>query len=241
MNQRIHEIRESEKQSHTEIYSSEELYKSDSWLKKPIKTVQELVPFFTDRDSFCGLDLGCGIGRNSIFLAEQFSKKARRIDCVDILDIAIEKLFINAKDHNVENCIYGVVDTIEGFAIPKNNYDLILAVSALEHVESAVLFHKKLAEIRDGVKANGIVCLVINSEVTEQNKATLEELTPMFEVNLKTEQLQAMITEVFSGWDVIKQSVLHQEYDIPRDNITSHLTTNVVTYVARKDAAVFNK
>ena len=141
----------------------------------------------------------------------------------------------------MENCIYGVVDTIEGFAIPKNNYDLILAVSALEHVESAVLFHKKLAEIRDGVKANGIVCLVINSEVTEQNKATLEELTPMFEVNLKTEQLQAMITEVFSGWDVIKQSVLHQEYDIPRDNITSHLTTNVVTYVARKDAAVFNK
>ncbi len=63
MDSRIKQIRESEKKSHIEMYSTEELYKSESWLKKTIKTVQELIPMFKDYQKIHVLDLGCGVGR----------------------------------------------------------------------------------------------------------------------------------------------------------------------------------
>ncbi|SFQ13092.1 hypothetical protein SAMN02910358_00788 [Lachnospiraceae bacterium XBB1006] len=55
-------IRESEKQSHIATYTNEKLYQSDSWLKKPIKTVREIMPLFADYVRIHALDLGCGVG-----------------------------------------------------------------------------------------------------------------------------------------------------------------------------------
>ena len=43
MNDRLSRIRESEKKSRTEIYINEKLYDTNSWLEKPIKTVQEIL------------------------------------------------------------------------------------------------------------------------------------------------------------------------------------------------------
>ena len=68
MNDRLERIRESEKRSHTEVYTNEKLYSSDGWLKKPIYTVQELMPLFYDYDSVRVLDLGCGVGRTAYML-----------------------------------------------------------------------------------------------------------------------------------------------------------------------------
>ena len=79
--------------------------------------------------------------------------------------------------------------------------------------------------------------MVINSEVKEINADTSEELDPQFEVNLQTSEMQAILDETFEGWEVIKKTVVSQEYDIPRDGITSRLSTNVVTYVGRKTQA----
>lgn len=233
MDSRIDKIRESEKISHTKIYNDEVLYNTDSWLKSPIKTVKDIVPLFSDQGYIRVLDLGCGIGRNSIYVAEQFKNKGCMVDCVDILDIAIEKLKNNACIHDVEENINGMVCTIEQFSIPKNAYDLILAVSVLEHVDSRKSFLNKLQEIKEGIKSQGIVCLVLNSEVTEHNMNTKEVLEPQFEVNLPSEIIQAYIDDVFAGWNTIKKTISPQEYDIPRESVMSHLSTNVVTFVGQ--------
>ena len=146
MNSRIEKIRESEKLSHTKIYTDEELYHTDSWLKKPIKNVREIMELFSGYEAFRALDLGCGVGRNSIYVAECFKGKECQVDCVDLLDIAIEKLKENAKAHGVSESINGIAGTIEDFEIATGEYNLIMAVSALEHVESEERFLCTLME-----------------------------------------------------------------------------------------------
>lgn len=232
MDERLIRIRESERISHTEIYTNEELYNTNSWLQKPIKTVQEIALLFDEDKKLRVLDLGCGIGRNSIYIAERFTNCV--VDCVDLLDIAIEKLMQNAKQHNVTLNINGINKSIEDFEIDMHSYDFIMAVSALEHVDTEESFLRKLVEIKEGLCENGIVCLVINSNVREMKLDTKEIIEAQFETNLATEKVQEYLNKVFDGWRLLKTSVIEQEYIIPREEFYSKLHTNVITYVARK-------
>jgi len=231
---RLKEIRHAEAESHTEAYASHPLFSSGSWLAKPVKTVMELLPLFEDCGAFCGLDLGSGVGRNSIPAAQYFKNIPCRIDCVDILEIAIEKLNQNARKYGVADSIRGIVSSLDDYAIKADSYDLIMAVSALEHIASRAAFENKLAEIRDGLHIGGIVCLIVNSGVTERDKATGEALPPQFEVNLQTSEMQHLLKQVFEGWQIIKNTIVHQKYDIPRKNGLAELETDVVTYVVRR-------
>ena len=230
----LNSIRNAEKKSHIEIYSTAKLFESGSWLQKPVKTVMDLLDNFKDYTELNVLDLGCGVGRNCIPIAQEFKNIDCNIDCIDILDFAIEELNRNSIVYGVENEINGFISSIDDFEIEENRYDLILAVSALEHINSDVAFINKLEEIKNGTRKNGIVCLIINSEITEINKYNGQELVPQFEVNLKTENLIGILKKIFDGWKIIKSTVRNQRYDIPREGCVADLTTDVVTYVAKK-------
>ncbi len=231
---RLKQIRESEMKSHIEIYTNSELYKDGSWLRKPIKTIMDIIPFFDDYSELNVLDLGCGVGRNCIAIAERFKNIPCRIDCVDILQLAIEKLYENAEKYGVTSNINGLTQSIEDFRIVNNKYDLIIAVSALEHIDSEQSFFSKLEEISKGIRKSGIVCLVINSDITETDKSTGKQIPAQFEVNLPTQSLQAALQEEFADFKVIKTTVSEQQYDIPREHVISELNTKVVTFVAIK-------
>lgn len=233
-NTRLQRIRESERQSHIETYTNEALYQEGSWLRKPIKTVLDILPLFEKYKELTVLDLGCGVGRNCLSIAEYFREIPCRVECVDILELAIEKLEENAGKQGVAEAIKGIMAPIEDYPIKADKYDLILAVSALEHIDTRESFEKKLAEISRGIRKGGVVCLVMNSEVTEQDKITGKALEPQFEVNLPTEEVQSLLQENFAGWEVLKETVRGQQYDIPRECGLSELRTNVVTFVGRK-------
>ena len=203
-------------------------------MAKPVKTVLELLPLFEEYTQFAALDLGSGVGRNCIPVAQHFSGIPCRVDCVDILELAIAKLNENALQYGVENCIRGIVSSIDDYEIAADSYDLILAVSALEHIASQSAFEKKLTKIRDGLRHCGIACLIVNSGVIEHDKATGQELLPQFEVNLPTSQMQDLLEKTFAGWQVIKHTIVHQKYDILRENCVAYLETDVITYVVRK-------
>ena len=201
---RLKQIRESEKQSHIEMYSNSELYKEGSWLRKPIKTVFDIIPLFKNYSELNVLDLGCGVGRNCVAIAQSFKNIPCKIDCVDILDLAIEKLYENAEDQGIATSINGIVETIENYPVGENKYDLVIAVSALEHIDSEQSFISKLSEINRGIRKNGVVCLVINSDVKETDKSTGKEIPAQFEVNLQTEKLQAVLKEKFSDGEIAR-------------------------------------
>ncbi len=228
------QIREKERKSHIEAYSGNELYVQGSWLEKPVKTVLDLLPCFEGREQMYILDLGCGVGRNCIAIAQHFQGIPCTIDCVDILDFSIEKLKENAEKYHVTEAIRPTAASIEEFSIARNHYHWIIAVSALEHVDSVESFTQKLFEIRDGIQKNGIVCLILNSNVKEYDSVTGTPLPPQFEVNLPTEALQTLLSQVFAGWEVLKSNVRMQCYDIPREHGISDLHSHVVTFAARK-------
>lgn len=194
------------------------------------------MPLFKDYKEFYALDLGCGVGRNSIYIAECLKNIPCTIECVDILQLAIDKLLDNANKYGVLPAVKGIVKPIEEYTIEKKRYDFILAVSALEHIDSKDSFVNKLKEINQGIRNEGIVCLVVNSEIEETNKATGEKLEPQFEVNFSTEELNAIFNNIFANWEILKLSVREQRYDTPRESVISSLKTNVATFVAKKQS-----
>ena len=234
MNDRLKEIRKAEAESHTEAYTNHALFSTGSWLAKPVKTVLDLLSLFDGYKEFRGLDLGSGVGRNSIPVAQHFKDIPCLVDCVDILELAIEKLNENAEQYGVINNIQGIISSIDDYEINVDSYDLIMAASALEHIASRVAFENKLAEIRNGVRIGGVVCLIVNSSVREHDKGMGLELHPQFEVNLPTWEMQHLLAQSFTGWKIIKHTVVHQKYDIPRQHGLAELEADVVTYVARK-------
>ena len=230
----LQQIRENERRSHIEMYTKGTLYQEGTWLSKPIKTITEQFPSFAQYSKLRVLDLGCGVGRNCIAIAEHFRDRDCSIDCVDILEFAIQKLLANAQMRNISHSIHGIVSSLDDFHISQESYDWVLDVSALEHADSEASLHSILAEIRDGIRTNGIVSLVMNSNVREFEKCSGRQVPAQFEVNMDTETLRDLLHEVFIGWQVLKATVAEQEYDIPRDSYISRLHTNVVTFVARK-------
>lgn len=235
MDNRLKAIRQAESESHTEAYTHNTLFTPGSWLAKPVKTVLDILPLFEGYNEFRVLDLGSGVGRNCIPVAQHFKDISCRMDCVDILELAIEKLNENAQQYGVADNIQGMVSSIDDYEIDDDSYDLIMAVSALEHIASRVAFERKLVEIRNGLRIGGVACLIVNSGVMEHDKATGEELPPQFEVNLPTCEMQHLLEQTFDRWQIIKYTVVHQKYDIPRANGLANLETDVVTYVARKE------
>lgn len=231
---RLCEIRKAEADSHTQAYTNHELYSAGSWLAKPVRTVLELLPLLEGYTELRALDLGCGVGRNSIPVAQAFQDIPCRVVCVDILELAIKKLRENARRFGVENAIRGIVSAIDDYEVEAESYDLIIAISALEHVDSEATFVRKLAQIRDGIRVGGVACLIVNTGVQERDRATGKELPPQFEVNLPTAQVKGTIEQIFVDWQIIKHTVVYQKYDIPRGSAVADVETDVVTYVARK-------
>lgn len=231
---RIDSIRKKEAESHRKTYFENDLFVGDGWLGKPVKTVTELFPLFDDANEVKILDLGCGVGRNSIPAAQYFSDKGCLIDCVDILEEAVSKLNENAAKYSVAGSINGIVSAAENYVVKEDHYDMVIAVSVLEHLDSERSFKKKLYEIRDGLRLGGIACIIMNTDITESEKATDTPLIPQFELNFETDTALNMIRKVFNGFGVLKETVREQYYEVPRGNIISLLKSRVVTFAAKR-------
>ena len=230
---RLDDIRRAEAASHTAAYENLTLYAPGSWLSKPIRALTALLPLYAHRAGLRVLDLGSGVGRNAIAAARALP--GSEVVCVDILPMAIEKLRENAEKLGVSAQIRGIVAPVDGFSIGAEGYDLILAGSVLEHLDSRASAQAKLGQIVRGVRPGGVVLIVMNTGVREWDTATGEPLEPQFEVNLPPEEVRRHLSETFAGWEVLWDTLVHQEYDVPRGERTATISSEVVTFAARKE------
>lgn len=92
----------------------------------------------------------------------------------------------------------------------------------------------KLREIAIGVKRDGFVCLIMSSNIREIVEASGERLDPMFELNLETKELFALLEAAFEGWEMIDRHVKALSYSIERQVQPVLLSSDCITFVARK-------
>ncbi len=229
---RLTEIRRAEAQSHTAAYESLELYAPGSWLSKPVKALGALLPLYAGMPGLRVLDLGSGVGRNAIACARQLP--GCTVECVDILPIAIEKLLENAEKMGVGDSVRGIAAPVDGFEIEENGYDLILAASVLEHLDSRASAIRKLKEIARGIRPGGAAMILMNTGVREWDADTGEMLDAQFEVNLSPEEVRELLDDFFRGWEVLWDKCIHYEYPVPRGERVAVISSEVVTFTARR-------
>ncbi|MEN2767872.1 methyltransferase domain-containing protein [Ornithinibacillus xuwenensis] len=234
--ERIMNIRKEEKAYHDYCYDNYKLFAAGSWLHKPVQTVLDQLPYFTSYETLRVLDLGSGVGRNSIPIANMILEKDMKgeVVCVDMLDSAIAKLTCYSSEFGLTSIIKVEKSTIESFNIGRNTYDLIVAVSSLEHVESEAVLQNKLTEMIEGTKKGGINCLIVNSSLEEVDMETGDRLEVNTEINLKTEEMNTILLRLFTNWTVLKHMVKPLEYQITRNGRKIALKTNAITFVVRK-------
>lgn len=228
----LEEIRRAEAQSHTAAYESLQLYAPGSWLSKPVRALTQLLPLYAGRTGLQLLDLGSGVGRNAIACARALPGSA--VTCVDILPMAIEKLRDNAGNFGVSEQISGICAPVDSFVIQENEYDIILAGSVLEHLDSRECAIRKLRQIARGIRPGGAVMIVMNTGVREWDTATGEDRNPQFEVNLPPEEVRALLEENFRGWEILWDKCTHYEYQVPRGSRDTTISAEVVTFTARR-------
>ncbi|WP_414049128.1 class I SAM-dependent methyltransferase [Macrococcus animalis] len=228
----VKKIRSAEIDYHDTFYKSTKLYEPGSWIGKPVANVMEAFELLEASKPLKILDLGSGVGRNAIAIAQE-SVKGTVIDCVDLLPSAIEILDDNAHVYSVQDKINGIVSSIEDYSIGKD-YDLIIGVSTLEHVNNEKAFELVLTEIRNHLVIKGVACLIINSEVQEKGTDSGELLVPQFEVNMPTKDMQKLVHNVFRHYEFVKEEIKSLNYRINRADKEVNLSTNAITFIIRR-------
>jgi 2-polyprenyl-3-methyl-5-hydroxy-6-metoxy-1,4-benzoquinol methylase len=231
---RVDYIRSEEKKYHEACYDDYKLFQLGTWLHKPVKTVIDLIDCFNDRSELSVLDLGSGVGRNSIPIAKSLKHRYGKVVCVDLLDSALDKLKKYSEEFDVQQYIKAIQSDVETFEIQQEEFDFIVAVSVLEHLRSKNVLERKLHEMAVGTRPNGINCIIINSNVREVDLETKKDLDPMFEVNISTEEMIDLLEYQYEGWKVDTKIVKYLEFDIERSGRPVKLMTDCVTFVARK-------
>lgn len=234
MDNRIKIIRNEERKYHEACYDNYKLFEEGSWLSKPVKTVMDTLTYFNSNDHLTVLDLGCGVGRNSIPIAESMKERqAGKIICVDIIESVLKKLVDYSEQNGVRAYIEPKLSDIGDYIIEENQFDYIIAVSALEHVESVSNFKQVLERMARGTKENGINCVIMSTNIQEIDVETGVELDPFMELNLTTEDAKQLLSTAYEEWGVILTTLKPLQFNIERNGRKILLKSDCLTYVVQ--------
>lgn len=234
MMDRIEYIRQEEKKYHESCYDNYTLFEEGSWLHKPVKTVIDALALLANKENLTILDLGCGVGRNSIPIAEKVKNSYGKVISVDLLETALQKLKQYSQAYHVEDVIHLHQADLSDFVMKKDRYDYIIAVSSLEHVRTEETFIQVLQSMEAATKSKGVNCLIVNSNVEEIDIETRQKKEVLLEINLPTDEMMNILQKVYRNWKTIHLAVKPLTYHIKRDQTSIKLKTNAITLVVQK-------
>ena len=219
---------------HHEYYSSHALFEAGTWLEKPNSSVMELGSFLAGRDGVRALDLGAGVGRNSIPFVKLFGSGAVLCDCVEILPMAVEKLRENAKVFDVADRIAPICSTVSEYQIAPEVYDLVTAMSVLEHAYDRDTISNGIRTIQAGTKITGFNCLSFATDLTETDLDTGRALEPLISTRLSKEECRSLFSALYADWEIQKLDFSSFGEQLNRDGRTISWRANYCIFVARR-------
>jgi len=170
-------------------------YLKKKQLLKPRKPSQNLEKYIKYCRGTKALDLACGSGRNSIYLAEC----GFDVDALDIAKIAIETLNIEAKKNMLSSKINSYQVDLDIYEIIQNKYDIIIMTNFLNR---AVLQNAKNALKKDGIL---FVETYMISDENEKNSSNLANL-------LKSNELKNILDD---SWHILYYNEFkNEDYEI---------------------------
>ncbi len=137
------------KQSHISRFNS--VYRNPSFYYG-MDLRAEFTDFFTNRNlsGKTALDLGCGEGRYSLYLA----RKGCRVTAIDGASAGVEKLNAVAKEQRLD--IHAQTMDVDVFESRPNRFDVMVAATILDHLDDGLRI--RLAQtIRAGLKPGGML------------------------------------------------------------------------------------
>lgn len=227
-------IREEEQRYHEQYYDENSLYEKGSWLEEPDHRVLEFLSLLDRKEPLQILDLGCGVGRNSIPMAEAVKASGGRVLCVDLLKSALDQLGIYSKQYGVEPSITTHPADIGDFAFLESSYDYIVAASSLEHIQFESRLKKVLASMVKGTKVSGINLIFMNTNIKEISIPSGDIRKPLFEILITKEEMLAHLREAYVGWEELHVSDQPLRLEITRDGTPVMLQADHLVFAARK-------
>lgn len=223
-------------QYHKAYYSRFKLFEKDSWLENPDQPLMRLLDYLEGKIEI--LDLGCGVGRNAIPMAQalQKSNKTATITAVDVLAESIDLLKEYASTYKVENIIEAALADNDVFIIEPNKYDLIAAISTLEHCQGKNKVAKLMAAIARGTKSGGFVRIEMTTNRRVTDTSTNEPVPTFVETPLDGEEVQEMLQakDTFAGWNIISLTVDPYEEELAKEDRTVHWCSTQINFTAQK-------
>lgn len=219
---------------HREYYSAHELFQPGTWIEKPNSALMGIGEKLAGRQNLRLLDLGSGVGRNSIPLAQLLSHAAITIDCVDIVDVAIEKLKENASRYKVAHIIKPIVGNIAELSISAGTYDLVMAMSVLEHAVPSDQFEAIIKRIQAGTKAEGFNCLSITTNLSETDCETGKSIAPIISTAISSQACEDLLQNLYRGWDIQKLDFSNFSQRLQREQQTVDWSADYCLLVAKR-------
>lgn len=144
-------------------------YKETPTLLEDRQASQKLVDIINQTKGKKALEIACGAGRNSIFLAEN----GFEVEALDISDVAIKSL----KEKNIKNITAKQID-LEGFKPKPNSYDLIVKTNYLDR--------DIISDLSQALKKDGLLLIETYMEHKQNEKPPSNPLFLLKKDELKT-------------------------------------------------------
>lgn len=131
-------------------------YKKENYFGKPYPGLVDFFKTYPERNVV--LDLGCGQGRDALFLGSI----GYQVTGIDISDVGIQQLNKAAQREGLQ--VKGIVADIHSFSIT-DEYDMVLLDSIFHFYKNDIEKEKKLLlRIIKEIKCGGVICNLMQKD-----------------------------------------------------------------------------
>ncbi|KOY13390.1 class I SAM-dependent methyltransferase [Paenibacillus xylanivorans] len=234
-NEQFKAARKAEAGYHSNFYQNNELFASGTWMARPMPMVMDMLErLLTHKTELRVLDLGCGVGRHTIPIAQRLGQTNSEVIGVDLLDEAVDGLRKYAKEYQVDHIVQVEKADVEHYAIEPDHFDYIAACSCLEHVSNKEALVEVIERLQAGARIGGIHCITMSTSVEEKEVNTGREIKPLIELNLPTADAIALLEKAYADWNILHQEHVTQTIEEEKYHEPTQFRCELLRFAAQK-------